>query len=386
MSTKAGYGSNCLPMTETPTPAAAPPSPDAGEEPKAGPKLDPIALLAGVGLALSIWLEAVHVNTFLKPSANNFCTVGKALDCAAVAASPYAVFLGVPWALWGAIGFIAIFVAALHRSKWLLILSGVAALVSLALLGISLFAVGSICLFCEAVHLVAFAIFAFAYKKRGEFTGAFDDWSKVSTILALPAGLAVALMLFLPSYWSALSYKAPPSFTTGVTEDGYHWIGSEKPDLVIHEYVYHRCPHCKAGSTALLQMLGEHPNWRIVRHEQPITSCSARRETTCPAERMTYCAAEQGKFWQADRWLFAYADPRKSHSRAALIEDLNLDRAKFETCYASEAAFEYGAKRYEDSRDKGIINVPAYEFEGEVPEQLKPLAEKTEEMRKTVKE
>jgi protein-disulfide isomerase len=181
------------------------------------------------------------------------------------------------------------------------------------------------------------------------------------------------MMAFLPPYWSSLSYKAPPPFATGVSDDGYYWIGAKDPDLVIHEYVNHRCPHCKSSSTMLLRKLGENKNWRIVRHELPLTSCTARREATCQISRMMYCAAQQDKFWQADRWLFAHAHPKKAHDRGAFISDLQLDLAPFEACYASEAAFDYGYKLYKDSRAKGIFNVPAYEFEGTVPQELEPL-------------
>src|SRR5690606_29183196 len=72
-----------------------------------------------VGLILSLVLEYVHAKTFLVPAADSFCSVGESFDCAAVASSKYSVFLGLPWALWGLLGFMTMLIASLRRSLWL---------------------------------------------------------------------------------------------------------------------------------------------------------------------------------------------------------------------------------------------------------------------------
>ena len=94
----------------------------------------PIVVLAALGLALSLALELLHVRAYLQPSASSFCAVGERLDCTSVALSRYSVLLGVPVPLWGALGFVAILVAAVRRSRWLLPLTGAAAVASLVLL------------------------------------------------------------------------------------------------------------------------------------------------------------------------------------------------------------------------------------------------------------
>ncbi|HVR18147.1 MAG TPA: vitamin K epoxide reductase family protein, partial [Polyangiaceae bacterium] len=122
----------------------------------------PIVVLAALGLALSLALELLHARAYLEPTASAFCATGERLDCTSVALSRYSVLLGVPLPLWGALGFIAIAVAAVRGSRWLLPLTGVAALASLVLFVLELAAIGALCLLCEGVHLVCFALVALA--------------------------------------------------------------------------------------------------------------------------------------------------------------------------------------------------------------------------------
>src|SRR5688572_10262935 len=93
--------------------------------------------LAAVGLLLSGILEWVHIQTNVFPAADSYCSVGEKMDCAAVAASPYSVLLGLPLAVIGMYGFLALYLAARARSVWLLPLSGLAALASLGMFALS---------------------------------------------------------------------------------------------------------------------------------------------------------------------------------------------------------------------------------------------------------
>src|SRR5438034_9587370 len=124
------------------------------------------ALLAAVGLLSSVALEVVHVRAYLDPSASSFCSAGARFDCATVALSRLSVVGGVPVPVWGILGFSAMLIAALRRSGWLLPLSAIAAVASVILLGAELVAIHSVCLLCEAVHVVSFALFYVAFRDR----------------------------------------------------------------------------------------------------------------------------------------------------------------------------------------------------------------------------
>jgi uncharacterized membrane protein len=336
-------------------------------------------LLSGTGFALSLLLEKLHVDTYVAEKADHFCSLGSTLDCASVAASPSSIFLGLPWAVWGALGFLALAIASYRRSRWLLPLSGVSAVVSVVLFFLSAFSIGSICLLCEGVHLTSLALFVLAYRFRNKLEGALSDATEASRILAPPAALAVTLLVALPPYWSSFSWKGEPPFPSGKTEDGYHWIGAEKPEVTIHEYVNYKCPHCKTGSSRTLRELGKNPTWRIVRHPQPLMRCMKERKASCQGERLVYCAGEQGKFWKADRWLFANVDFNKRFDPQKMVQDLELDGRVFAECFEGPAAFEFNDRAFRSAKKKGLIVVPSYEIDapGGIPESLKPLAEKT---------
>lgn len=335
-------------------------------------------LLSGTGLTLSLLLEQLHVRTYLAPGEDHFCSVGTAFDCASVAASPYSVFWGLPWALWGAVGYLAISVASFLRSRWLLPLAAVATAASLILFGLSVTLIGSLCLLCEGVHLTSIALLVVAFRHRSQLRGRLMEGRGALNVLGLPGATALALLILVPPYWSVFSWKGAPPFATGETEDGYHWIGSPDPDVTIHEYVNYKCPHCKIGSSRMLKQLGRHSDWRIVRHPQPLMNCSRDKDYTCRAERMVYCAGKQGKFWRADRWLFDNVDFDKRFDRKKMVEDLELDWAQFETCYVGPDSFAFNDRTYATATRKGFTRVPSYEIDAPsgIPEVLKPLAEK----------
>lgn len=356
----------------------APPKPSQPNE--SMPPLQTAALLlSGTGFALSLLLEKLHVDTYVAEKADHFCTVGSTLDCASVAASTASIFLGLPWAIWGALGFIALAIASYQRSRWLLPLAGAAAFASVALFFVSAFSIGSICMLCEGVHLTSFALFVVAYRFRNELGSSLSDYKSCAGIVGPPAAIALVLLAFLPPYWSAFSWKGEPPFATGKTDDDYNWIGAQSPEVTIHEYVNYKCPYCKVSSSQRLRDLGQHKSWRIVRHPQPLMSCGQDRPGSCQAERLAYCAGEQGKFWRADRWLFGNVDFNKRFDAEKMVRDLELDGPTFEQCFASAAAFEYGERAFRAAKREGLTAVPAYEIDAPngIPESLKPLAEKS---------
>ena len=320
--------------------------------------------LSGAGLLISLLLVVVHLRTHLQPAANSYCSMGESLDCAAVAASSSSIILGLPWAIWGVLGFAAMFIASLQRSIWLWPLAGLAAAVSVVLLGVSLFVVGSICYLCEAVHIISWILFFLVHRGRSQLAGSLADISKATTILAPVAGAALGLILFLPHYWGAFSYKGDPPFATGTTKEGYPWIGAENPTTTIHEYVDYACDHCRVASARTLRKLGSESGWRIVRRQQPRMNCSNHSPKTCRAARLAVCAGKQSKFWRADRWLFANWDVRNPPETQAIASDLDLNLKEFEACVSDSATYEQVHAEALAARKLGIRATPGYAIDG----------------------
>jgi uncharacterized membrane protein len=290
--------------------------------------------LATLGLVLSLLLERLHVQAYLSPSAESFCAVGERLDCTTVALSRWSVIGGVPVPLWGAVGFFAIGVAAFRRSAWLLPLTGVAALISAALLVVELASIGALCLLCEAVHLVTFVLFGLAWRMRGTLSSPLGNRDDLVYVFGLPVGVLVALFFFLPPYWAAFGWKGAVPFAHGKTEDGHPWIGAADPKLTLHEFTDYACPHCKAASARMLRRLAQRPELRLVRRQYPRVRCQAGVANSCLPVRMAYCADEQGKFWHADRWLFEHASQRVRLEPRRAAEEIGLDAEKLIACVA----------------------------------------------------
>jgi uncharacterized membrane protein len=319
--------------------------------------------LAAVGLLLSGILEWVHIQTNVFPAADSYCSVADKMDCAAVAASPYAVVLGLPVPVIGLYGFLALYLASRARSVWLLPLSALATLASVGLFALSAFALGTFCLLCEAVHLTAIALFFVVLRRRQALTGTFADRGVQLSVLGFPALLALATWVSIPPYWAAFSYKANPPFPTGLTADGNPWIGAAEPKHVVDEFTDYACPHCKVAAARSLRLLSKHRHVRLVRHQNPRMGCRVGT-SACFTARLAVCAAEQGRFWQADRYLFAYADARKRMDLADFSRAVRVDRPQLERCLTAPATYERAERSFRLATKQHVRETPGYLVDG----------------------
>jgi uncharacterized membrane protein len=332
------------------------------DEPNAPQSQRLLGFLAAVGVLLSAWLWVLHVRTYLAPSASSFCSFNAQFDCTEVAASRYSVFLGVPWAAHGLVGFLALSVLIWRRSILALPLSALMSAGSVGLLLVEVLQVGSICLWCEAVHLVAWALTLGLFLQRESLVRDERNPLTLQLGVVLPLTLLITFAAFLPRYWGAMSYKAPPTLPTGVTSEGYPWIGSPNPRVTLHEFIDYRCPHCQVASTHTLRKLARSSDVRLVRRHQPRMTCDA--PVSCDSFRLALCAAKQGKFWQADRYLFEVAGARKSVNVASAAEALKLDVAKLEACFAAPETWAEAKAEAKAARKLKILTTPGYIVDG----------------------
>lgn len=321
----------------------------------------PAVIVAALGLLLSLWLELVHYRAYTAPTASSFCSVGEKLDCASVALSRYSVVLGVPLPIWGVAGFLALLVAAWRRSPWLLPLAGLATVSSVALLGVELFAIGSVCLLCEGVHLACVALLVLAWQRRQSNVGALRDLEGALLVFGPAVGLLLVAALFQRPYWGIFGWKGDLPFAQGKTEEGYPWIGAEQPELVVHQFTDYSCPHCKAASNQLLRALAERPQaLRVVRRQFARLPCPIGVSTSCQMVRVAYCAEQQGKFWQADRWLFEHGVGRSDVDLAEVARDVGLDVDGLRKCVVSDDTYRRAEAEARLARQKNIPGTPYY--------------------------
>ncbi len=322
-------------------------------------------ILALLGIALSVVLQALHVRAYLQPDASSFCAITPTFDCSRVALNPYSVFLGVPVPLWGALGFVTILVAAWLRSVWLRPLAVLAVLASLVLLGVEILWVKSVCLLCEAVHATALALGFTVWRAGSEWIVPQDAKGALFSIFALPVGTLVAFLAFAPRYFELFNWKTDVTLPNGKTEQGYHWLGAVTPQLTVEEFTDYSCPFCQVAAQHLLKQVIRKPRaLRIVRRQFPRTHCVDG--FICQPLRLAYCADEQGKFWQADRWLFAHASGKVRVEIETAARDISLDLAKLRSCLVRPEVLARAARESDEALNLGYGGTPTYVVSGKV--------------------
>lgn len=326
-----------------------------------------LVALSAAGFALSLLLEWLHVRAYLAPNASSFCSVGSRVDCTSVALSPYSVLLGLPLPLWGALGFLAIGAAAWRRSRWLLPLTGAGAVASLGLLGVEIFAIGSVCLLCEGVHVLSLILFGLAWRARTRLSASLSDRTDWLSFLAPTVLVGVVLVIAVPHYWGAFGWKGRVPYPHGKTAEGYPWIGAKDPKLTVEEFIDYRCLHCRAASSRTLRRISEHPKeLRVVRRQFPRQRCPTSVSFACLALRMAYCAQEQDQFWRADRWLFDHVPAVGRLKPSDMARDLGLDAAKLDACVQRQDVVDRAVKEAGAALSRNLTSTPTFMIGGEV--------------------
>lgn len=118
-------------------------------------------ILALVGLLIAIYLSAVHVSS----NVTLYCTQTAIVNCERVITSPSSIIFGIPVAFYGVFWFAGMLtllflpptaITAKVRLVW--VIGGIGTV--LYLLGTELLIIGVICLWCTAVHIIVFFLFA----------------------------------------------------------------------------------------------------------------------------------------------------------------------------------------------------------------------------------
>jgi uncharacterized membrane protein/2-hydroxychromene-2-carboxylate isomerase len=354
-----------------PRAAAAPPAPRAAVW---------AALALGLlGLALAIALARLHVRAHAGES--SFCAISETVNCDRVATSPYSVLLGLPVAIWGAIGFgliAALAASGLSRRRphpgWpagllvLLATASVAASVALAL--VSEVAIGAWCLLCIGAWVISVALLIAARRAcepQGPPAAVRADLVALRAMPRRSAALAAALLggialasLAYPRYWERPPRpRASPGRSPGAARAGAK---------LIVEYTDYECPYCARAHEEERAILAAQPGLTIVKRHFPLdSSCNPavkRRihPTACDLARAAICAEAQGQGARMDDVL--YRSQGKGIALPEMARTAGLDLDRFSACLGAPGT----SRRLEEDvaagiRD-GIRALPTYFVDG----------------------
>jgi protein-disulfide isomerase len=126
---------------------------------------------------------------------------------------------------------------------------------------------------------------------------------------------------------------------TGVTAEGFAYIGNPNAPVTVEEFASFSCPHCSTYAQSVFhgvldKVKAGQLKWVYV----PLPGYGGFDSTE--ATRGALCAGEQGKFWEMHDILFSwqttYASGMNDRRRlAAGAEKLGLDMNKFNACLGS---------------------------------------------------
>jgi len=306
--------------------------------------------------------------------------VSSGIDCDAVAQSSYSSLFGIPLSLWGAAAYAVIAVVCIRGLRartgaalgLFSLLAASAAATSLVLIGISAFAVRSLCILCAGTWLVDLALFvlAAALNREHGWSRSVRDLSrllrghpgKAFVVCALLAGgLLTATWMVLPPAIARVDSAGPAASApasqshggapvasaavpTGVDDFGHHYMGAKEPKLTITEFSDYQCPFCARAHMQLRELVAHNPqSVRLVHRHFPLDNeCNPAilqpfHSHACHYARLAICAGIMGHFWKANDYLFEHGRDVTPITSEAFAKAIGLSLSDLDQCLSERA-------------------------------------------------
>ena len=293
-----------------------------------------IAIFAFFGLADSVYLSISHYRVYTDIAYESFCAISRSINCDTVSQSQYSIFIGIPVPVWGIIGysFFLLFLPfawnreAQKQKIWpvLFFISLIFSIYSVILAYISTFYIHSYCMMCIVSFGINFLLLYYTWLVRKRFDkssaikglildiGFLWDKKKKTVPVFLPfLCIVIFLLISFPPYWKYSSPVLSKSIPSGITDNGYPWIGAENPELEIMEFTDYRCFQCKKMHFFLRKLVEKnsdkirliHRHFPMDHKYNPIVKEPFHVGAGAMALFAEY-AQTQGKFWEMNDVLF----------------------------------------------------------------------------------
>lgn len=136
--------------------------------------------------------------------------------------------------------------------------------------------------------------------------------------------LAVALVIVLGLIgWRF--YIGYTAYDTLVEAPHHQYVGSDNPSLIITAIMDYRCPHCRAMHDNMTAFVALNPDIQVIYRVFPVFQEPSIREA-----KIAMAAGMQGKFEAMHNKLIRREDPITPDELDTLIDELGLDRQKFQ--------------------------------------------------------
>lgn len=364
-----------------------------------------VVAIVSLGLVDSIYLAFSHYRTHTDILYTSFCAISESLNCDKVSQSPYAIFLGVPLAVWGGIGYtcvlLTLFLARVSKVEkerlWALIFLSALffSLISIVLAGISRYLLRVYCPMCIASYGINFLLVYFIWiirrrfpengffhslKKDGIFLLASGKKKQLGTIIVVCC--IILLPTIFPSYWQYELPRLQSDIATGFTEDGSPWIGAVNPEIVVTEYTDYKCFQCKKKHAYLrLLVYTHHDTVRLVHRHFPMDSRfnpNVKRTLYPGSGEMAVLAAyaaTENRFWQMNDLLYKIPHNSRSLDLKKLASDSGVTIEGLKKAYKNKRVIDKIHHDVAIGMSLGMRGTPAYEinkkiYQGRIPEKI----------------
>lgn len=355
------------------------------------------------GLLTSLFLAYTHYKNHTDIAYSSFCAITQAINCDTVAQSPWSIFWGLPVAIWGVFAYMFILLLLiplrqLNNRKancWSLItiVAVLAVCCSLVLAFISFTRIHSWCMLCVATYAINFLLVFTAwitcrrFSKSGFFAALSSALSIVAQSTAIKIGLPlliaalISLRFILPSYWLPKMEAVDIKVATGVTEQGYPWIGAQAPRFVIEEFTDYQCFQCKKMHQYLRQLINQYPERvRLVHRHYPLDHEFNRIIAPSPFHvgsgrlaLIAVVAAKHNAFWIVNDALYeAVQTKTDSIAIEAFAQMMGISAEQLAREMLSEKSLKHLQHDMVQGLQHGITGTPAFVIDGVLYEKTIP--------------
>jgi protein-disulfide isomerase len=335
------------------------------------------ASIATILLAIVDHTYLLHEHYLLRfgqIEAKSLCNINELFNCAAVSASRFSEFLGVPMALWGiAANAVLLLLTVWHlftdddgvdiSRRNILLVSGFIALTSIIMGSISTFVVGRLCPFCIVAYALSFISFGLLLKALGQpqrnslaFSAKGLSPVAIMSTIALVIGFIGneqlqaqygARDMSLINKEAVTAWQSAPTLKITPLEPLVLGEPVEKAKMTIVEFADFLCPHCKHAAPVLKAFTESHPGVRLEFETWPLdgecnTAIPVRRGSPCMLARVVNCAQRiSNNGWRAHAFIYDHQDQLTSvesiRSQLPMIAESALTPAdKLSACVDSE--------------------------------------------------
>ena len=375
-----------------------------------------ITVLALIGFITTIKLAFIYYDANFNPYAlSSFCSINEFIDCDGIAQTTESQFFGIPLAYWGMFLYLFMLlmlcVDKLKNIKFLKFLevfknpfSYIAALglisfvISMILLGISLYEIKKLCILCAFTYIINFFIACVAVDfKIGQFVDAvkqslIDFWDAIKIRKYLVAFLVCLIaaasfltyttksLIFAPQVIRQREFKEFIDAKYNKYAVKGNVLGKENAKTVIYVYSDYQCPICFAHNIMIHKLAKDLKNVQVIHKNLPLDNeCNMymqhpMHDGACIDAKYAIAAEKQGKIWDMNDILFEHK-PTTEAKIIELIQDKGFDIEKLkQDANSAETANEL-RKQITEAHNLGIEGTPTVVINGGLHVGLKPYSE-----------